>query len=54
MKKLLLLAVGGTIASVIGNEGLTPVMPPNELIRFLPSKEEPYSVEGRLLMNIVI
>lgn len=52
MKKILLLAVGGTIASVKGKEGLTPGMTPEELIRFLPAESDHYIVESKLLMNI--
>jgi L-asparaginase len=53
MKKILLLAVGGTIASVKGEDGLTPGMTPDELISRLPvAKSNHYIVESKLLMNI--
>ncbi|WP_248925779.1 asparaginase [Paenibacillus hamazuiensis] len=36
MKKILLTGTGGTIASVQGPEGLTPVLGPDDIIRYLP------------------
>lgn len=52
MKKLLLLATGGTIASVQGKEGLAPGMDAEDLISFLRGKNQSYQVESKLLMNI--
>jgi L-asparaginase len=52
MKKLLLLATGGTIASVKGENGLTPGMTAEELISYLPKQDEKYMIESKILMNI--
>lgn len=52
MKKLLLLATGGTIASVEGAEGLAPGMDERELMKYFYGNSEDYQVEGKLLMNI--
>lgn len=50
MKKILLLATGGTIASVESTNGLTPGMTPDEMIDFLETNG--YQVDSKLLMNI--
>jgi L-asparaginase len=52
MKKLLLLATGGTIASLKGEEGLAPGMKAEELLGFLPKEHPDYHIESKLLMNI--
>jgi L-asparaginase len=52
MKKLLLLATGGTIASMKGDEGLAPRMKAEELVSFLPQEHPGYHIESKLLMNI--
>ncbi|WP_026695418.1 asparaginase [Peribacillus kribbensis] len=52
MKKILLLATGGTIASVEGNEGLVPGLTAEELLHFLPAGLGDMKVDGRILMNI--
>jgi L-asparaginase len=52
MKKILLLATGGTIASVKGKEGLTPNMTAEELVSYLPDRGQTYTVDGHILMNI--
>ncbi|MFE5319886.1 asparaginase [Paenibacillus sp. NPDC056579] len=52
MKKLLLLATGGTIAAVQGMEGLAPGMDADELISFLDGKNQDYRLDSKLLMNI--
>ncbi|WML42418.1 asparaginase [Neobacillus sp. PS3-40] len=52
MKKILLLATGGTIASVEGNEGLVPGLSVGELLQFLPEPSENIQIDGKILMNI--
>ncbi|MEH7115994.1 asparaginase [Neobacillus vireti] len=52
MKKILLLATGGTIASVERNEGLVPELSVEELLNFLPETSSYVHVDGRIIMNI--
>jgi L-asparaginase len=52
MKKILLLATGGTIASVEGNEGLVPGLSAEELLRFIPNFSQDVKIDGKILMNI--
>ncbi|MCS7463425.1 asparaginase [Paenibacillus doosanensis] len=52
MKKLLLLATGGTIASVQGEDGLAPGMDAKDIISFLQDKHPDYQMDSMLLMNI--
>lgn len=52
MKKILLLATGGTIASVEGNEGLAPGLTAEELLHFLPESPSNVNIDGKILMNI--
>lgn len=52
MKKILLLATGGTIASVEGNEGLVPGLSVEELLHYLPDSSDQIKVDGKVLMNI--
>lgn len=52
MKKILLLATGGTIASVEGNEGLVPGLSVEELLHYLPESSDNMSIDGKILMNI--
>lgn len=52
MKKILLLATGGTIASVEGNEGLVPGLSAEELLRFIPDLSQDIKIDGKILMNI--
>ncbi|MED1203098.1 asparaginase [Heyndrickxia acidicola] len=52
MKKILLLATGGTIASVEGNEGLVPGLSAEELLQFLPDSTVGVKIDGKILMNI--
>ncbi len=51
MKKILVLATGGTIASVEKNEGLVPGLSVEELLAFLPKSSDVH-VDGKILMNI--
>lgn len=52
MKKILLLATGGTIASVEGNEGLVPGLSVEELLHHLPEASDHIKIDGKILMNI--
>jgi L-asparaginase len=52
MKKILLLATGGTIASVEGNEGLVPGLSAEELLHFLPESSHDIKIDCKILMNI--
>ena len=52
MKKILLLATGGTIASVEGNEGLVPGLSVGELLHYIPESSEDIKIDGKILMNI--
>ncbi|WP_028549266.1 asparaginase [Paenibacillus sp. UNC451MF] len=52
MKKLLLLATGGTITAIQGDEGLAPGMNAEELVSFLQAKDQNYQIVSKLLMNI--
>jgi L-asparaginase len=51
MKKILVLATGGTIASVEGNEGLAPGLSVEELLHFLPGSSDDIKIDGKILMN---
>lgn len=51
-KKLLLLATGGTIASLQGDHGLAPGMTPEELIRFVDEVPPLYQLDTKRLMNM--
>ncbi|MFC5470911.1 asparaginase [Cohnella suwonensis] len=52
MKKILLLTTGGTIASVRGENGLTPGMTDEEIASYFPEQNRRYKVESRALMEI--
>lgn len=51
MKKILLLATGGTIASRQTKHGLTPQMAPKELLDFAPEYEQFCHVDARQILN---
>lgn len=51
LKKLLLLATGGTIACVEGSEGLTPELSCKDLLHFLPDAFDQVKIDGKILMN---
>lgn len=51
MKNILLLATGGTIASVVGNEGLAPGLSAEELLHYLPESSGELHVDAKILMN---
>ncbi|MDF9504267.1 asparaginase [Bacillus cereus] len=52
MKKILLLATGGTIASVEGNEGLVPGLSAEELLHYFPKSSLNIEIDCKILMNI--
>lgn len=52
MKKILILATGGTIASVEGGDGLTPGMSGEELLRCVPGLSEHCELKVLQVMNI--
>ncbi|USK99720.1 asparaginase [Bacillus tropicus] len=52
MKKILLLATGGTIASVEGNEGLVPGVSAEELLHYFPKSSLNIEIDYKILMNI--
>ncbi|MEW4132065.1 asparaginase [Bacillus thuringiensis] len=52
MKKILLLATGGTIASVKGNEGLVPGLSAEELLHYFPKSSLNIEIDCKILMNI--
>lgn len=51
MKKLLLLATGGTIASVEGKEGLVPGLSADELLQYFQNPAQSVAVDCHILMN---
>lgn len=51
-KKLLLIATGGTIASVQGEMGLSPNMKPDELLKYVDKIPPLYQLDSMTLMNI--
>lgn len=51
MKNILLLATGGTIASVVGNEGLAPGLSAEDLLHYLPEPSGELHVDAKILMN---
>jgi len=52
MKKILILTTGGTIASVEGEEGLSPELSAKELLRFLPEPHEKMNIDSKIVMNV--
>lgn len=52
MKKILLLATGGTIASVEGNEGLVPGLSAEELLNYFSKSSRNLEIDCKILMNI--
>ncbi|WP_028402698.1 asparaginase [Ectobacillus panaciterrae] len=51
MKKLLLIATGGTIASVEGKEGLVPGLSAEELLEYFQDTSQSVDVTSQILMN---
>lgn len=52
LKKILLLATGGTIASVEGNEGLVPGLSAEELLHYCKITSSDIKIDSKILMNI--
>ena len=52
MKKILLLATGGTIACKATEDGLTPMLSSEELLRYIPSATDFCTIDTVQLMNI--
>lgn len=52
MKKILLLATGGTIAAVSNGNGLAPAMPPDAMLDYIPYQGSLYEVDCRMLMQL--
>jgi len=52
MKKLLMLAAGGTIASRRTSQGLAPDMPPEELLAMIPEYQEFCQVDTRQVLHM--
>ncbi len=52
MKKILLIATGGTIASQVGADGLTPTLPPSELLKCVPEVFEICQPSAVQIFNI--
>lgn len=51
-KKILMLATGGTIASKRSNNGLKPLLTPEELLDFVPDAKELCQVDTMQILNI--
>lgn len=52
MKKILFLSTGGTIASASSDEGLTPQLAGEELVRIVPELEELCQIECQSILNL--
>ena len=52
MKKLLLLATGGTIASKKMENGLSPQLSSEEILSYLPEEARFANIETRQILNI--
>lgn len=53
MKNLLVISTGGTIASAMGENGLTPTFDVNQLLEFIPASVKALcSISGKHIMNI--
>ena len=52
MKHLLLIATGGTIASVKTENGLSPAKDPGQLLSYIPEAEEFCRVDVKELFNM--
>ena len=52
MKKILLLGTGGTIASEMSPDGLTPELSPQQLLRYVPAVSQLCEVECLSLFSI--
>ena len=52
MKKILLIATGGTIASKASEEGLTPKISSEELLSYVPKAREFCTIDAIQVLNI--
>ena len=52
MKKILMLATGGTIASKDSGQGLTPAITSQEILSYVPAIGQLCQVEAIQLMNL--
>lgn len=52
MKKVLLIATGGTIASVQTESGLSPKTPPDEFLKYIPEAKEIAEIDVLQVLNI--
>ena len=52
MKKVLLLATGGTIACTHSEEGLTPGMSGDGILDWMPELREGFAIESRDILNL--
>jgi len=52
MKKILLISTGGTIASTISKNGLTPTINPKEMLKYLKNIQELCEIDTFQLLNI--
>lgn len=52
MKKILMITTGGTIASVEKDDGLQPLLSPEELLKYVPKVRSVCEVEALQAMNI--
>jgi len=52
MKKILLISTGGTIASTISENGLTPTIKPDEMLNYLKNIDELCEIDTYQLLNI--
>lgn len=52
MKKVLLIATGGTIASVKTESGLSPKTPPDEFLKYIPEVKEVADIDVIQVLNI--
>ncbi|HCX04888.1 MAG TPA: L-asparaginase 1 [Clostridiales bacterium] len=52
MKKILLISTGGTIASTVSDDGLTPTIKPEEMLKYLKNIDELCEIDSHQLLNI--
>lgn len=52
MKKILIIATGGTIASKDTGEGLAPQLNVDDLLNYLPNLKDKCEITGKMIMNI--
>lgn len=52
MKKILLISTGGTIASTVSDDGLTPTIKPEEMLKYLKNIDELCKIDAHQLLNI--